>query len=86
MQPKRRISRLTCLLLERAGWPMQTGVKLLMRDGAVRVTFPKTLTPEQCAEFLELVQRVSTQQELCDGAAEVAKRRSINIICDAVLV
>ena len=63
---------------------METGLPLLMRDGAVRVAFHPRLTPQQYAEFIEIVERASTRQELCDYAALAAKRWGIRQECEYV--
>ena len=43
---------------------METGLQLLMRDGAVRVAFQPRLTAEQYAELLRRVERSTTKDEL----------------------
>jgi len=65
---------------------MQSGLMLLMHDGAVRVSFGCPLTPDQYAEFLELAQRSKTRDELSDGGAEVAARWGFEIACEEVRV
>jgi len=63
---------------------METGLQLLMRDGAVRVAFHPRLTPQQYAEFIELVERANTRQELCNSAEDAAKRWGIAHECEEI--
>jgi hypothetical protein len=53
---------------------METGLRLLMRDGAVRVVFHPRLNAAQYTELLELVDRLSTKRELKEAAGESARR------------
>jgi hypothetical protein len=43
---------------------METGLRLLMRDGALRVAFHPRLDAVHYGEFLEIVERSTTKQEL----------------------
>lgn len=43
---------------------METGLRLLMRDGAVQIAFHPRLTPEQYAELLRIADRATTKAEL----------------------
>lgn len=61
---------------------METGLRLLMRDGAVRVAFHPRLDAQHYAEFLEMVERATTRRELCDSAKEAAKRWGMEVECE----
>jgi hypothetical protein len=52
---------------------METGLQLLMRDGAVRVAFHPRLTPEQYVSLLERVGRAGTKDELRTEMRAAAK-------------
>ena len=43
---------------------METGLQLLMRDGAVRVVFAPKLTTHQYTDLLRRVERATTKDEL----------------------
>jgi hypothetical protein len=43
---------------------METGLRLLMRDGAVHITFAPKLTADQYSELLKAAESASTQSEL----------------------
>jgi hypothetical protein len=53
---------------------METGLQLLMRDGAVRVAFHPKLTAEQYAELLRRVALATTKDELRKQMQDVAKQ------------
>jgi len=63
---------------------METGLQLLMRDGAVHVTFRPRLTPEQYAEFSRILEIASTRDELCKAGKEAAARWGLEFLCDPV--
>jgi hypothetical protein len=63
---------------------METGLQLLMRDGAVRVAFHPRLTVDQYAEFLQLLDDTPTRAELCVVGADAAKRWGVEFICENV--
>lgn len=50
---------------------METGLQVLIRDGAVSLRFHPHLTVEQYAELLTIVENATTRAELCYGV-EVA--------------
>jgi hypothetical protein len=58
---------------------METGLRLLMRDGAVRVAFHPRLNATQYAEFIAFVERSVTKQELREAAEQSAKRWGIDL-------
>ena len=43
---------------------METGLRLLMQDGAVQIVFHPRLTPEQYTELLRIADRAKTKDEL----------------------
>jgi len=53
---------------------METALQLLMRDGALRLTFHPRLTADQYAELLKVVERPATKKELRSEVAKAAKR------------
>lgn len=53
---------------------METGLRLLMRDGALCVRFHPRLTADQYAELVRLVETPSTKAELRSAFEEFAKR------------
>jgi hypothetical protein len=63
---------------------METGLRLLMRDGAIRVAFHPRLDAQHYAEFLEMVERATTRQELRSWAKEAAQRWSMDVECEDV--
>ena len=52
---------------------METGLRLLMQDGAVQIAFHPRLTAEQYAELLRIADRAKTKDEL-RVALEVSAR------------
>ena len=44
---------------------METGLQLLMRDGAICLTFHPRLTVEQYAELMTITENATTRAELC---------------------
>ena len=50
---------------------METGLQLLMRDGAVSLKFHPRLNVEQYAQLMSMVENATTRAELCQ-AVEVA--------------
>lgn len=52
---------------------METGLRLLMRDGAVHVVFQPRLTVEQYDELMRIVDRASSKDELRE-ALELSAR------------
>jgi hypothetical protein len=44
---------------------METGLRLLMTDGAISLTFQPRLTVEQYAELATIVENSTTKAELC---------------------
>jgi hypothetical protein len=61
---------------------METGLRLLMRDGALQIRFQPRLSAPQYAELASLIDRPSTKQELCDELEAFAERWGIQVICD----
>ena len=53
---------------------METGLRLLMRDGAVRVAFHPRLSTEQYAELMAICERAATKGELRLEVELAAKR------------
>jgi hypothetical protein len=53
---------------------METGLRLLMRDGAMYVRFHPRLTAEQYSELVLLVEKPATKAELRSVLEEFAKR------------
>jgi hypothetical protein len=58
---------------------METGLRLLMRDGAVQVIFRPRLTAEQYAELALLVLKPVTKAELCEAVEEFAKQWGVQL-------
>jgi hypothetical protein len=52
---------------------METGLHLLMRDGAARVVFQPRLSTEQYSELLDRVARAVTKSDLRREMKEAAK-------------
>jgi hypothetical protein len=65
---------------------METGLQLLMRDGAVRVAFHPRLSAEQYAELLQRVERAATKEELRRALQEAAKRWGNELVFDTEIV
>jgi hypothetical protein len=61
---------------------MVTGLRLLMRDGALYVTFQARLTSEQYAELVQVIERPDTKDELCEVLEEFAQHWGIEVDCD----
>jgi hypothetical protein len=61
---------------------METGLQLLMRDGAVEVHFRPRLTVEQYAELAQLIAKPATKAELRETLAEFARHWGIHVDCD----
>jgi hypothetical protein len=61
---------------------MQTGLQLLMRDGAVEVVFRPRLTAEQYAELALLVLTPVTKAELCNAIEAFARQWGLEVDCD----
>jgi len=53
---------------------METGLRLLMRDGAIHVLFHPRLTSEQYAELMSVVEIPSTRDELRETLMALAKK------------
>ena len=58
---------------------MQTGLKLLMRDGAAQVAFYPRLSSVEYADLLERVARASTKDELRVEMQKAAKKWGKNL-------
>jgi hypothetical protein len=61
-------------LAAKAVRPMETGLKLLTREGAVEVKFRPRLSADQYTELLLRVNRVATKAELRRELEEAAKQ------------
>ena len=61
---------------------METGLRLLMRDGALHVVFHPRLNAERYAELMQLVEQPTTKAELCEALEKWAKSRAIEVVCD----
>jgi hypothetical protein len=64
---------------------METGLRLLMRDGALQIRFQPRLTAPQYAELALLIDRPSTKEELCNELEAFAQRWGIQVMCDDVV-
>ena len=64
---------------------METGLHLLMRDGALHVAFYPRLTADQYAELLERVNTATTKAELRSAMEELAKKWTSQLEMDSVL-
>jgi hypothetical protein len=64
---------------------METGLQLLMRDGAVRVAFHPRLTADQYADLLHRVERATTKEELRREMEEAAKLWGSRLEIDTVI-
>jgi hypothetical protein len=53
---------------------VETGLRLLMRDGALEVRFPPRLSAPQYAELALLIDHPSTKDELCNELEAFANR------------
>ena len=53
---------------------METGLRLLMRDGAIRAVFYPRLTSPQYDELLAVVERSTTKDELRSGLELLARK------------
>ena len=53
---------------------METGLQLLMRDGAVHIAFNPRLTADQYAELMTLVEAAVTKAELRDAILAAVER------------
>jgi hypothetical protein len=61
---------------------METGLRLLMRDGALELRFRPRLNPQQYAELAQLIERPSTKLELCAALEEWGKKQGLEVMCD----
>ncbi len=62
---------------------METGLQLLMRDGAVRVAFHPRLSSEQYAELMAICERATTRDELRLEVEAAARRWGSTLEFDA---
>jgi len=53
---------------------METGIQLLMRDGAIAIWFRPRLRAEQYAELMRLTDESTTRAELPSAVEQAAKR------------
>ena len=63
---------------------METGLRLLMADGPVRLAFSPRLTAKQYAELLAIVKTISpggTSVELMRAVTAAAERWGITAVC-----
>ena len=63
---------------------METGLRLLMRDGALHILFHPKLTPQQYAELLEATEKPETKAELRAVVKALAKRWGSKVQFDEV--
>jgi hypothetical protein len=61
---------------------METGLKLLLRDGAIHVYFHPRLTVAQYAELTELTEKFTTVKDLSAAIEEAGKRWGVEVIID----
>ena len=62
---------------------METGLRLLMRDGAVQIVFRPRLSGQHYAELASLVDGPSTKDELCESIRNWAKQHGLEVVvCD----
>jgi hypothetical protein len=61
---------------------METGLRLLMRDGAVNVTFRPGLPADQYAKFMTVLDQASTKGELEIAGQKFADERGLEFIYD----
>jgi hypothetical protein len=64
---------------------METALRLLMRDGALRIAFHPRLTAEQYGELLETVNTATTKAELERAVETLAARWGHSVEVDSVL-
>jgi hypothetical protein len=64
---------------------METGLQLLMRDGALSVAFQPRLTAEQYAELLDRVNEATTKIELRRELKKLAKKWGSQLEMDSNL-
>jgi DNA-binding NarL/FixJ family response regulator len=64
---------------------MQTTLQLLMRDGALRVSFQPELTAEQYTEILQAASRAGSKAELTEEINALSRRWAIASQIDSVL-
>jgi len=53
---------------------METGLRLLMRDGAIHVMFHPRLTSEQYGELMHVVGHSATKDELRESLTALARK------------
>jgi hypothetical protein len=61
---------------------METRLNLLMRDGALAITFPQKLTAEQYAELLDAVTKPSTRDHLRSAVKSFADTWRMDVDID----
>jgi hypothetical protein len=61
---------------------METGLKLLLRDGAIHVYFHPRLTAAQYSELTAIVESHTTVAELTAAIKEAAERWGVEVIID----
>ena len=64
---------------------METGLQLLMRDGAMRVLFHPRLTAPQYAQLLKVVTASETKDQLSRAVHRLADEWGIEAEVDSVL-
>ena len=65
---------------------METGLKLLMRDGAAQVAFRPQLTGDEYIELLERVASAATKKELKQEMQRAAKKWGKELVFDTEIV
>ena len=61
---------------------METGLKLLTREGVVQVLFRPRLTAEQYAELAVIINNPDSKRAMCDAIEEWAKKHELQVMCD----
>ena len=61
---------------------METGLQLLMRDGALSVRFHPRLNADEYAELMQLVDRATTKGELKTELEKAAKKWKKEAVID----
>ena len=61
---------------------METGLQLLMRDGAIGVRFHPRLSAEDYAELMQVVDRATTKGELKAELERVGKKWEKEVVID----
>lgn len=63
----------------------KTTLSLLMRDGAVNLTFDAVLTARQYARLIQIAEYATTKEELCNRAIAAAQEWEVAVEHDSYL-